>query len=546
MKKIIFVIPLLLGLLAIFLLGSDEFERKAKADEIALAQCISHFPLTFSYQNKYGEVSHGRASLKKYKMGVDFSSYNRNEDLNEVPNQVFQNSSFWCIKELNFNYNELSIIPSGIENLPQLKRIHLENNRITAIPAHIFDKNQNLKSVYLNNNNLKVLDLNTFKLMNNIYLNDNNIDTVLAIMDHNTVSKLEIRNNKLATLDLNAFKSITNLDLSRNRITKIRPLNPKRSSVIRTLNLTSNRLKRFPLAVQALYELDQLNLSHNYIGLDPSFSEFPFEKLLSIGKLDLNGNSFTRFPKELGKMPNLMYLELDKNPIMGEVVFEGFNRLSKIEMKERAIESFIIKPASLAQLSTLDLRDNQIHTFEIKTENTSLNNLHLQRNQLFSVPPSLNALTGLSNLNLSDNQIETLPSLSQLIGLRELDLSKNFFTEIPELGQVYQEKKYYQDFILNLSINPIEVLDLERVDKNITELILSRNKISSIQNLVELPNLRKLNLRDNSNLKEFPLEIFDYLINLETLNLKGTSIDDAMMRKIIKIARNKQIRLIKI
>ncbi len=526
MKKIFLIIPLLFGLLALFLFLSDQFERVDKAEEIALYECTSRFPLRFSYTDSItGKVVRKKADL-------DEDNNNRANfqglKINQIPKNLFKKT--FCIQQMNLSNNRLSTIPTAIQDLSEIRLLSLSNNWIKTIPFNAFSQNEHLNMLYLDGNYLQTLDLSTFVSIPFVSLNTNEIDTILPMNSHNRgfINHLDLNYNELDVVDLEIFKSIDSVSLALNNIKEIRPVSDDNSNRMINLNLKDNQLYRFPRAVQSLTQLRTLNLDGNHIGADPTFNELPFDQFKTIRHLILSGNRFTRFPKELGKLPQLGILNLNGNQIKGTVLFSGFNQLYELKITDQLIEHFVIDPASLLSLYELNFRENRISTFEVKEENTVLQRLDLQNNRLSFLPSSITKLKELEYLNLSKNKMKTLRNLTGLANLQELDLSRNSFAQIPLLYS--NEPK--NSFRVDLSANRIKVLDFERVNKNITELILSHSTISSIENLIKLPNLKKLNLRGNSKLKDFPLEIFDYLVNLKELDLRNTAIDFKKMRKI--------------
>lgn len=534
MKRPFIIIPIFLFLLGFFLFKSDQFERKGRAEEILHDKCIKQFPLNFYYSNKVtGEPNLGKIGLTEYNMKI----YVVGHSLHEIPNSIFKKTP--CVQEIGFSFTELSTIPLAIKDLPLLQKLLLSQNHITTISDTIFKHNKLLTTVDLSLNKIKILDITPFKSIANINLMRNAIQTVLPIIQQDLkINHLELNYNNLATLDLNTFKSIHQLDLSYNQIMTVLPVREEGHNYINSLNLVGNKLTRFPIEVSSLQALTKLNLSINQIGLDPNLKKFPFEKFTMLNELDLSFNNIKVFPEKLGKMSNLTHLFLTNNQISGAVIFNGFKQLTKLEIGGQLIESFTIEAGTFPLLSGLDLTNNQIHTFEIKERNDQLEYLGLEGNQLSSVPLSIRKLKALTHLNLSTNKIDQFPDLSSLHNLRILSLSGNNIKTLPKEAKIHSNKN---NFILDLSFNPISILDFERVNSNVSTLILSNCRISSFKNLTILPQLEKLDLKNNPGLTEFPFMILDYLTNLKELNLKNTQIDYATLLKINEIARKKGI-----
>lgn len=542
MNRLIIIIPIFLLLLGGFLFKSYQFEKINKADEIALYQCTSQFPLTFSTKDSItGLLKHNKIPYYKYSRKANFEEL----DLFEIPTDIFKNTP--CVEQVAFNHNKLSTIPIAIEDLPNLKELNCIKNKITTVSDTAFEQNEFLETILLNYNSLTTLNLNTFYPIDAIYLSHNKIQQILPItnLTFNAIHYLDLSYNQLTTLDLNMVKSVVEMKVNNNRINKILPItNNYQSIFIRKLDLGDNNLKHFPSNIVLFKNLEQLNLKGNKIQSDQYFAKTTFEQLESLTTIDLSDNELTSFPTELGKAPYLAEVNLQGNQISGLAVFKGFNRLRSLTIENQMIENFSIEKASFAEVSRLNLNSNSILNFEIKEENNQLYRLHLDTNQLSSLPQSINQLKNLTYLHLSKNKIKTFPDIRSLNQLKELDLSDNQLKNLDTKGKL---PPYTIDnamhFILNLSHNPITVLDFDQINDSVTKLYLSYTNIQTIKNLKELPRLKELHLNGNNNLEDFPLDIFDYLTDLEVLDLSYTKIDKATITQLIKLANENNIEL---
>lgn len=386
-----------------------------------------------------------------------------------------------------------------------------------AIPDDFFKNTPCVQEVWGSNQLSIPLAIKNLPQLSRLSLNESDIRTIPdTIFKHNKLlTAVDLSFNQITIFNLNIFKSVRQLELNHNRIATVLPMQGEEINYMHSLNLSENELTRFPVEILALQELAQLNLKENQIGLDPNLNDLPFEKLTMLTELDLSLNQIKQFPKRLGKIPHLTHLNLIGNQISGSVVFNGFKELTTLKIGIQLIENFTLEAGALPLLSTLNLSNNQIRTFEIKGNNSQLQQLELKNNRLSVVPSSINKLSGLTHLNLSSNKIKRLPDLSSINNLS----------------------------VLNLAYNPISVLDFNRINPSITKLLLSYCNISSIKNLKSCPELKILDLNGNSNLKRFPIEIFDYLPNLEKLNIENTNFDSRTRSKIAKITREKKIFL---
>jgi hypothetical protein len=102
---------------------------------------------------------------------------------------------------------------TGAEQLPELS---LENNRLTSLPAHIFDPLWGLKTLNLNHNQLQVLEASLFsklRYLKFLDLKGNQLSTlpVGLFASQNELIYLDLRNNLLSTLDIKVMTPMLSL-----------------------------------------------------------------------------------------------------------------------------------------------------------------------------------------------------------------------------------------------------------------------------------------------------------------------------------------------
>ncbi len=153
--------------------------------------------------------------------------------------------------------------------------------------------------------------------------------------------------------------------------------------------------------------LDNFNLT----SLPDIFDKRPFGwKLFS---LFLPNNRLTSFPKHIGQLQRLMFLNLSNNHL----------------------KSFPEDIGQLKSLTFLDLSDNQLTTVPGEIDQLEhLKYLDLLNNHLTSLPEQIGKLKNLITLHLSQNCLESLPmEIGQLKKLTFLSLEDNFMLKsLPE------------------------------------------------------------------------------------------------------------------
>jgi Leucine-rich repeat (LRR) protein len=153
------------------------------------------------------------------------------------------------IRELNLFNKKLTIIPTEIENLQNLKILDLSNNKLTTIPEEI----GNLQ-------NLELLDLSINKL----------ITLPEEIGNLQNLKILDLSNNKLLTLPAE-FGNLQNLEVSyfNNNNLKSIPKEIRNLQNLQTLNLNNNNLQVLPSEIGNLQNLQELYLFDNPIEYIP-------------------------------------------------------------------------------------------------------------------------------------------------------------------------------------------------------------------------------------------------------------------------------------
>ncbi|KAJ8959742.1 hypothetical protein NQ314_006170 [Rhamnusium bicolor] len=180
-----------------------------------------------------------------------------------------------------------NIMPGAFVNLPNLATLALPDNEIDHIKTGVFN-NLNITTLYLQRNQIKIIDQQAFDNMPNLYklkINANMISAWDSNWFHNTPSLTEIifRRNEIQKIPNNAFKNIngshiyngtyivdTKIYLSKNNISVIEPE-----------------------AFQGLGEISQLWLDRNQIS---KLDENVFSTISQIGALFLSKNKLANLP----------------------------------------------------------------------------------------------------------------------------------------------------------------------------------------------------------------------------------------------------------
>ncbi|KAL7128441.1 hypothetical protein ABFS83_14G317400 [Erythranthe nasuta] len=394
------------------------------------------------------------------------------------------------LKSLNLSRNSFTgSVPINLGQMNSLQELQLSFNQFTGeIPVQI-TKYTNLSLIDLSVNILsgqipevlgeQLTKLETFVLsVNNL---SGGIPTSLSNVT--TLSRFAANQNRFnGTIPSGLTSYLGVLDLSFNELTGKIPSDLLSGPYLQSLDLSSNQLEG-PIPQNISTRLFRLRLGSNALnGVLPSTS--------------------------LGKLVELVYLELNDNNLSGEIPFElGMCRkLALLNLGHNRLTGQL--PSVFGDLTSLQVLNLQSNEFigEIPSRITLLNRLqklNISWNSLNgSIPLSISSLTNLMNLDLRGNNLsgpipDSIGSLSSLI---ELQLGKNqLIGQIPAMPTKLQ-------IALNLSYNfldgpipailsrltALEVLDLSnnRFSGNIpeflprlaslTQVVLSNNELSGV------------------------------------------------------------------
>ncbi|CAH8546504.1 unnamed protein product [Schistosoma bovis] len=132
--------------------------------------------------------------------------------LKSIPNDLPKD-----IMELNLDHNELTSLPlDAFINYQNLRKIVLDNNRISYIHPQAFNNLRELSSLYMSSNELGSLPSRLFSQLSNLkilYLHRNKISCIhrgsFAALEHLQI--LHLSNNRIQTFPRNSFEDLRRL-----------------------------------------------------------------------------------------------------------------------------------------------------------------------------------------------------------------------------------------------------------------------------------------------------------------------------------------------
>lgn len=264
------------------------------------------------------------------------------------------------------------------------------------------------------------------------------------------LTSLKLSDNKISELDfLSSLKKLSSLDLSNNKISDISPL--KKLSSIRTLHLDGNEIKDF----SPLYGLDSLSM-------------------LTIGDMDIKQSQLKKLKEEL---PDCIIYSDDAKEDVIEIRLGGKtfdNNVTELDLSGCDVHDISLLSVC-TKLKKLDLSDNSISDISALVDIPELAELDLSNNRISDISP-LMSVSKLTYLNLAGNRIKSVAALQDLTSLTELNLSSNELGGIAAVGRLTNLKTLWMD------------------DTGL--------KDASLEELYGLKNLKKLSIKDNSELSE--------------------------------------------
>ncbi len=264
------------------------------------------------------------------------------------------------------------------------------------------------------------------------------------------LTSLKLSDNKISDLNfLSSLKKISSLDLSNNKISDISPL--KKLSSLRTLHLDGNEIEDF----SPLYDLDGLSM-------------------LTIGDMDIKQSQLKKLKEEL---PDCIIYSDDAKEDVIEIKLGGKtfdNNVTELDLSGCDVHDIALLSVC-TKLKKLDLSDNAISDISALVDLPELCELDLSNNRISDISP-LMSVAKLKYLNLSDNRIKSVAALQDLTALEELNLSSNELGGIAAIGRLTNLKTLWMDDV--------------------------GLKDASLEELYGLKNLKKLSIKDNTELSE--------------------------------------------
>ncbi|KAL4943778.1 hypothetical protein BDV06DRAFT_129543 [Aspergillus oleicola] len=214
---------------------------------------------------------------------------------NRLSSVYFETAELTRLGELDLSHNELVSI-RNINNLPALSQLDLSSNHLENFT--VFYPLMGLRALKLSGNRLRSLDVGLFPALSLLYVDQNQLPTILGLDQTRDLEVLSARdqdlsddfNGGLFELDLSAVKDIRKLYLSSNKLSS-QTLSPTTALLsLQLLDLATCRLEALPVDFASKFpNVKVLNLNFNsLLGVNELLG------MHCLSRLTAAGNSISR------------------------------------------------------------------------------------------------------------------------------------------------------------------------------------------------------------------------------------------------------------
>ncbi|XP_063076440.1 carboxypeptidase N subunit 2 [Engraulis encrasicolus] len=316
--------------------------------------------------------------------------------LTSIPANSFQTSP--QLTKLALISNPLrtsSISPLAFNGLTQLRELEISANyRLETLDHAVFQKLGNLTRLYLNNNQLLIVDRDMFNKLVKLEvleLRGNQFIWLPNFIFENlpNLKSLDASMNKITSVEASLLAGLTRLQslkLAYNQLTTLPSDLFKHAPGLKHLSFQSNGISSLPEGLfKSLTKLEELNLRYNKLTYVPT-DTFPS----SLKDLNLQGNHLTIL--SLGNLPLLTDLVLSSNNFtdLPSNFFENATSLERLDLSENQLLSVPANVFSgLSKIVAIHLHKNNLTSLQadlLKDQQEVIERLTLSDNQLKNLP----------------------------------------------------------------------------------------------------------------------------------------------------------------
>ncbi len=258
-------------------------------------------------------------------------------------------------------------------------------------------------------------------------------------------------------------------------------------------------------------EIISLNLSRNLALKVPK--DF-IQACINLREIKFTGNEAWRLPNSLTWASRLTVLDISNNRLeeLQNAELDRLSGLVSLRLANNLLRELPLYFQKFRALRSLNLSSNNLDTFpELITNLRSLVDLDISFNKLTALP-SIGHLTTLERLWVTNNELKGpfSESWKNLVNLKEIDARFNGITSIDNVASLPKLEQ------LLVGHNGISMF--KGSFAKLRTLVLDHCPITSFDLDAAVPTLTALNIA-SANLVDFKETIFDFMPNLQKLNL---------------------------
>lgn len=351
-----------------------------------------------------------------------------------------------------------------------------------------------------------------------------------------SISLVEEGLNNINELD-EFLPNLLKLDLSNNYIKFLQGI----PTTIFDLNLSGNKIENLT-SFKDFYDLQYLNLSNNYLT-----NLNVLNNNIHLTSLNLNGNEIHNL-KGIEKMINLVNLDLSSNKLHGKLDFNKskLTNLQELNVSDNKITQ-LVNLQELPSLRVLTVNDNHLVHLECGIKHQHLKKLSVKFNKLEQL--DLLNFPLLRVLRFDGNRLNKLLNLRKLKYLEEVSAKSQINEIIIEetstvkdiktldlSGNNYLKSEKFLTWqpLVNINSLTLSAINIQMLPKNfgsifpnVHELNLNFNKLTNIDSLQGLTNLRKVYLVSNnlSKVEHVLISLKGSRTSLKSLDLRLNSLN---------------------
>uniref|UniRef100_A0A8R1HQ59 LRRCT domain-containing protein n=1 Tax=Caenorhabditis japonica TaxID=281687 RepID=A0A8R1HQ59_CAEJA len=404
---------------------------------------------------------------------------------------------FKSLEVLDVSENLLLTFPS-LKDLPNLKQVRVDGNRIERIDTLTFSNNPNLQLISIQNNEIAQISRNSFDSLDKL---------VVLLIGNNSLSKIDrgmfdgmpnlqqlsIRNNSLTSLDSSSFHQLshlTTLDLAYNRIQKIEAGTFQNLRKLFWLDLSNNKIESFEANVFTM-KISNILLDGNMLICDDAFNNFL--TYLVTYKV----RTFLPFQQEIKCHGPEKYAGVRLRDLMmkkaNETISEGSRLIGMQKQKEHSLLSSFLP--SLGPLGGFNGAANP--TFPLMSTITN-------------TIPALRSIPGFAGSPISPNDASAVPNkkLNDAIEQFTGPLVRFATGGQPVASDIEQLIRSIPSMVVN--VPGFGDVDLSKMDPSMIQYVLNGGQIPGIdkQTLDSIVKqaMRKMHTAASANLAGTPIE----------------------------------------